>query len=347
LEDGDPCALGEEVSAYDHSLHVASIFVLFAASAIGVALPLLPKYSKALRVNPYLIILGKCAGAGVMLSCALVHMVLPSTEALTSECLPSFFNTTYPAFSFFFALLAALASHLIEFWVESFISGTAVEAGLGEPVDAGAISKSGAEEIDLDDPRPLQEVEEAKGSRSDSGTLTKVNDEEFHDKLVEAKQLSETLLVEFSLSVHSIFVGLALGVSGGATLVALLIALVFHQLLEGVALGCRLADSNLGRRNEIVFTSLFSVSSSMGVIIGTRLFATLNANGEAFLLVSGALDGICGGLLLHNGSLLLLTDFPRDLKKHCLGGRRTTKVFGMFASLWIAALVMSLIGAWA
>jgi solute carrier family 39 (zinc transporter), member 1/2/3 len=344
MEDSDPCA-HVEISAYDQSLQIASIFILFAASAIGVALPLLPKYSKTLSVNPYLIVLGKCAGAGVMLACALVHMILPSNEALTSECVPSFFNSSYPAFSFFFALLAALASHLVEFLVESFISG---KEGLGGPVDVGSHPKAGAEEINPDDPLPALE-QEGDVSKSDDGNLTKVKDDDdvLYAKLVEAKQLSETLLVEFSLSVHSVLVGLALGVSDGSTLVALLVALVFHQLLEGVALGCRLADGNLGRCNELIFGSIFSISAPIGIIIGISLYTTLNTNGEAFLLASGILDGIAGGLLLYNGFVLLLTDFPRDLKKHCLGARRTAKIFGMFASLWITALVMSLIGAWA
>jgi solute carrier family 39 (zinc transporter), member 1/2/3 len=351
LEDSDPCAL-VEISAYDHSLHIAAIFVLFVASVSGVALPLLPKYSKALSVNPYYIVLGKCAGAGVMLSCSLVHMILPSTEALTSECLPPFFSSSYPAFSFFFALLAALASHLVEFVVESIIADKLATEASGEAAGPGPGPGKVAEEVvSLDDPPPDQEEEDGNGSRSDYGSLAKVDkveaDAAMHDKLVEAKQLSETLLVEFSLSVHSIFVGLALGVSDGSTLVALLVALIFHQFLEGVALGCRLADSSLGRCNEAVFTSLFSVSCSIGVVIGIALYSTLNTNGEAFLLVSGILDGICGGLLLYNGFLLLLTDFSRDLKKHCLGARRAAKVVGMFASLWIAALVMSLIGAWA
>jgi solute carrier family 39 (zinc transporter), member 1/2/3 len=343
MEDSDPCAL-VEISAYDQSLQIASIFILFAASAIGVALPLLPKYSKTLSVNPYLIVLGKCAGAGVMLACALVHMILPSNEALTSECVPSFFNSSYPAFSFFFALLAALASHLIEFLVESFISG---KEGLGGPVDVGSHPKGDAEEINPGDPLPDQ-VKEESISKSDDGNPIKVKDDDvLSSKLVEAKQLSETLLVEVSLSVHSVLVGLALGVSDGSTLVALLVALVFHQFLEGVALGCRLAEGNLGRCNEVIFGSIFSISAPIGIIIGISLYTTLNTNGEAFLLASGILDGIAGGLLLYNGFVLLLTDFPRDLKKHCLGARRTAKIFGMFASLWTAALVMSLIGAWA
>jgi ZIP Zinc transporter len=224
LEDSDPCGL-VEISAYDQSLQIASIFILLVASAVGVALPLLPKYSKTLSVNPYLIVLGKCAGAGVMLACALVHMILPSNEALTSECVPSFFNSSYPAFSFFFALLAALSSHLIEFLVESFISG---KEGLGGPVDVGSHPKAGAEEINVDYPLPVHE-QEGDVSKSDDGNLTKVKDDDvLYAKLAEAKQLSETLLVEFSLSVHSVLVGLALGVSDGSTLVALLIALVFH-----------------------------------------------------------------------------------------------------------------------
>ena len=161
------------------------------------------------------------------------------------------------------------------------------------------------------------------------------------------KQLTEAIITEVSLSVHSVFVGLSLGINEGSTLVALLIALVFHQILEGVALGCRLAESLLGPRDVLLFGLVFSISCPIGVVIGICVHNFVNPNAQSLLLVQGIFDGICGGLLLYMGFQLLLVDFNQDVSKYCNGKHRTRMVLGMFVSLWLAAFAMSLIGRWA
>jgi zinc transporter 1/2/3 len=316
---------------------VAAIFILFLASALGVIVPLVPKYVRSFREYPYLIILGKCGGTGVMLSCSLVHMILPSTEALTSACLPTLFNSAYPAFSFAFALLAALGSHLTEILLFTFIAG----GDDAEPTDHADADRSVADVDGVEDPS----IKKAGSQKSD--LLGVQEHRKDREQLVKAKQLNEALLAEFSLSVHSVFVGIALGVSDNSTVVALMIALIFHQLLEGVALGCRLADSTIGPWTVTLFATIFSASCSVGIIIGIGVYRSLNTSGETFLLIQGIFDGISGGLLLYSGFQLLLIDFREDLKVHCRGVHRNLMILGMFTALWVSAFAMSLIGAWA
>ena len=348
----DPCYV-VDTSSYDMSLHIASIFVLFFASALGVCVPLLPKYSKRLNTYPYLIILGKCAGAGVMISCALVHMLLPSTESLTNECLPPLF-TTYPAFSFTLSLFASLSTHLAEHFVEAYL----LDQGAQQPNNEQGDKANSEADLQLPCSVQCSEIEEstelvAKAKNADTIQKKDCSGDaprqvvDIDDQLRKAKQFSETLVVEFSLSVHSILVGLALGVTFDESFNALLIALVFHQMLEGVALGCRLADSVLGLFHEIMFAIIFAICCPIGTIIGISVYQTINQSGQTFLLVQGIFDGISGGLLLYNGFLLLLKDFPEDIVKHCRGDSRNLKKFGMFAALWGAAFAMSIIGAWA
>jgi zinc transporter 1/2/3 len=251
------------------------------------------------------------------------------------------FNSTYPAFSFAFALLAALFSHMTEFLLFNFISG------------GGSAERQHPEKQWCDN--PMDEVANAAnevGRYGVDGDHSVVKHQvcdpiaEEEERLLRTKQLTEALLAEFSLSVHSVFVGVALGVSEGSTLVALLIALVFHQLLEGVALGCRLADSVIGVRTVVLFGVVFSVSSSVGVMIGIGVYGSLNTDGETFSLFQGIFDGISGGLLLYSGFQLLLVDFHQDLLKHCQGMFRRLMILGMFSALWLSAFAMSLIGAW-
>jgi zinc transporter 1/2/3 len=329
-ENEDPCAAVVPDNV-DQGLQIASVFIILAASSIGVTFPLLAKYEKNLSVHHFYVVLGKCAGTGVILACALVHMIQPSDAALTSECVPTAFNTTYPAFSYLFALVAALSMHLSEFLVTSYLFGN------GE----------------------LEETEQVKEKDKDVDDCFQFADKEKHQKVddyhqqlasnleqekLNAKHIAEAYMLEFGVAVHSVLIGLAVGVSDKDTLVALLVALIFHQMFEGVALGSRLSDINLGLRNEVLLGAIFALSAPVGIAIGTCVSTTLNVNSQAFLLFQGIFDGICGGILLYTGFVFLLQDFPSDMELYCRGKHRRLMQAGMFITLWGSALLMAMIG---
>ena len=52
-------------------------------------------------------------------------------------------------------------------------------------------------------------------------------------------------MLELGIALHSVLIGVALGVSDSATAPALAAALVFHQSFEGFALGSALADAGM------------------------------------------------------------------------------------------------------
>lgn len=102
----------EEVHDYDQALSIGSVFVVLAASLLGTVLPLLFKRYPRLLVYPFAVVIGKHIGTGVLLSLAFIHLLVPAFAQLESECLPESWHE-YP-FAPLFALLAALAMHLIE-----------------------------------------------------------------------------------------------------------------------------------------------------------------------------------------------------------------------------------------
>lgn len=55
------------------------------------------------------------------------------------------------------------------------------------------------------------------------------------------KALLQVALLEMGILFHSVFIGMALSVTGGPAFIVLLIAIVFHQTFEGLALGSRIA----------------------------------------------------------------------------------------------------------
>jgi zinc transporter 1/2/3 len=326
----DPCALVVPVD-YNLGLHIAAVFIILVASAVGVAIPLLAKYIQRLGVPPYFVTIGKCAGTGVILACALVHMIQPSNQSLTSPCVPTAFNTDYQAYAYLFAMIAAFLMHFLDFLMSQYFNKKQL-----------ALSASISAASSLDGYDPFDKSSDSTSSTASHGhshgSLLELEGQEWN-----GKKLAEAYMIEFGVTVHSLFIGLAVGIVDYGTLVALLVALSFHQFFEGFALGARLSDANMNHLNELLLASVFSLAAPIGIAIGLGVYTTLNTAGQTFLLVQGTFDGLCGGILLYTGFTLLLFDFPRDMLQ-CTGKYRTAMIVGMFASLWIAAGLMAFIG---
>ena len=84
-------------------LRIASIFIVLACSAAGV-LPSLITGKQATGLASRAITLCKTVGTGVVLSCALIHMLLPGVESLTSACVPASVSEDYPALAYLVTL---------------------------------------------------------------------------------------------------------------------------------------------------------------------------------------------------------------------------------------------------
>ncbi|KAM9998003.1 hypothetical protein ACTFIY_007665 [Dictyostelium cf. discoideum] len=126
----------------------------------------------------------------------------------------------------------------------------------------------------------------------------------------------EVYLLEFGITMHSIFIGLTVGVVDDSGLKSLLVALSFHQFFEGVALGSRISDANLTSHwHEALLASIFSISAPVGIGIGIGVVSSINVNGETFLFVQGIFDSVCSGILLYIGFNLLFKDFPEDMEQ--------------------------------
>ena len=164
------------------------------------------------------------------------------------------------------------------------------------------------------------------------------------------RRVIAAICMEFGVTLHSVFVGLAIGLTTDSELKPLLVALVFHQLFEGMSLGSRLADADFAGSLEIVLAFVFSVSAPVGMAAATiAVSVSRNAmSGSGFVTLMGVLDSLCGGILLYLAFTLLLGDFAADLRHHCADGlpNRLWKKIGMFAALWIGMGVMALVGNW-
>jgi len=95
----DPCAASAPQAT---TIRIASIFILFACSAAGMLPALMGRICSGTAGRA--IALCKTVGTGVVLSCALIHMLLPGVQSLTSECVSAAVREDYPALAYLIAL---------------------------------------------------------------------------------------------------------------------------------------------------------------------------------------------------------------------------------------------------
>ena len=164
------------------------------------------------------------------------------------------------------------------------------------------------------------------------------------------RRVIAAICMEFGVTLHSVFVGLAIGLTTDSELKPLLFALVFHQLFEGMAMGSRLVDASFEGNLETYLALLFSVSAPVGMAAATIAVSVSPdaMSGSGFVTMMAILDSFCGGILLYLAFTLLLGDFVADMKHYCadgLPGRRLRKTV-LYVALWIGMCLMAYVGKW-
>jgi len=183
-----------------------------------------------------------------------------------------------------------------------------------------------------------------KGDESPSGHSHGGDDLHSHhtDTLaVAAEDKMRAYIIESSIAIHSVLIGVGLGVlSNLNSIQILLIALCFHQLFEGIALGGAVAKADATKMFLGTLISLFSLSCPIGVAIGTAVASSYedgDPNGE---WTKGVLNSIAAGTLLYIGMF--------DLMNQSFGKPNPgMKKFVMVGSVFFGLGIMALLAYWA
>ncbi|KAF9115795.1 high-affinity Zn(2+) transporter zrt1 [Mortierella sp. AM989] len=133
---------------YNTGLHIASIFIILAASALGVFMPVIASKVRVLRISDRILTLGKQFGTGIILATAFIHMMPTAMFNLSSPCLGPEFSENYTAFGGLFILLSSLFMHWIEFVAvehnERRMREAAANRGLEDiEIDLGGLGATG------------------------------------------------------------------------------------------------------------------------------------------------------------------------------------------------------------
>lgn len=105
--------------------------------------------------------------------------------------------------------------------------------------------------------------------------------------------------------------GIAIGVNvdNRTEVTSLLIAMIFHQGLEGIGLGSVIVRARLSMTKSVIMIVTYSLMTPLGVAIGMGVADTYDPETVTALTVEGVMNSISGGMLLYI-SLVQVTYLP-------------------------------------
>ncbi|KAI9209703.1 Zinc/iron permease [Polychytrium aggregatum] len=316
------CAPGALDDNFNLPLHIGGIFIIFTISCIGLYSTTFLGFrtvsparddetsSSTLKETSgsvgFLLHYIKLFGIGVIASTAWLHVLTSAFGNFTSPCLVGFWNL-YGGSNWvgLFGLVATLLVNALEY-----------------------ILTQKATRQSLEKSKSLDSHVELAGH--------------FHG--FPGNKSITTLLIEASISFHSIIIGLALGVATDE-FNSLLVAICFHQFFEGMALGSLIRDLPYTPLKKFVIGLVYPVTTPIGMAIGIGLRSALQNNSQVSIVVQGIFDSLASGVLIYNVYAEL---FSNEINhNHNFRGLSRAQQVISFCVLYIGAAAMAIVAVWA
>ncbi|KAJ2006357.1 hypothetical protein GGI04_000446 [Coemansia thaxteri] len=354
------------VDDWNTKLHIGAVFIVLVVSGIGSFLPVLGYYVKRLHIPKMALTLGKFLGTGVIISTALIHMLPDGAEALGSPCIGGRMGS-YGGWPGLLAILAILAMHMLEFLLSAHAMGQHSHShAMDQHSHSHAMDQHGPSHAtpgQLEDQQHGPAAQQSEGLSESSSAVAKpsfspdcdaVAVHTHHTHVHGLSFIDEgrathasTYILELGICLHSVIIGVTLSVTTGTGFTTLLVAICFHQLCEGLALGSRLAQMQY-KKNAFLRASIsaavFMLITPIGMLIGIGVRYSYQPNSPAALISMGVLDSLSAGILLYTGLVNLLAEEFGSLEFRSFG---LSKKALCFIATYIGAGIMALIGNWA
>lgn len=302
---------GSDNSFYEPlvGLRLGALFGILAVSSIGVFLPLFTYTAKLNRA--YFLV--RAFAAGVVLVTGFVHVLGDAIPLLSDPCLG--LSTTYP-WALVFASFSAMLAFTLEWSLNQYFTGK-----LGSTESTSDIAAASVE--------------------------LGVGSEELSEKQRTKRRLEYTVIsttFEAGVIFHSIFIGVTIGISSSSdTVRSLMVALMFHQMCEGLALGVTFVKAEYSVLKYCLLGLLFLVITPLGIGIGMGVGNSYSAESKAALGFEGGFDSLSAGILIYNGLVdLIVPTFSREE----LPSQTWLQGLG-FICMFAGGAIMSLIAKWA
>lgn len=269
------CGSAGVAEGYNTGLHIFALFLIMTCGTAACSFPTVVKAFPRLAISRHALFISRHFGTGVLIALAFVHLLPTAFENLWDDCLPYFWTEGYDAMPGFIAMMAALAIMLVEMGftlkglrhahltedlesVESTPHASTLftfEHRSSHPTEskarvAAAQPYASGDQCDAELICPCDTTEECSQApyssqvqecSKSSDSMAESQKDSVSGEQKEQRLILQCLLLEAGILFHSVFIGLSISLSTGTTFIALMVAISFHQIFEGLALGARIA----------------------------------------------------------------------------------------------------------
>ena len=304
-----------------------------------------------------------CFGAGAFLGAYMLHL-LPEVNELLCEAWLVPAGIDYPVpqmlvgIGFFMLLFIEHGIHTLNDCIDNKDTKTAQSATNDTAVaDAGDISPADGGKMDVQSKSSGSPIgqefviipisvnqecmppEKLQNSLSPKSTISK--DSAPSAKSNEADQVSEggeedmsamkTVVLFVALSFDSVFAGLGLGLQKNeAGVWNMVLAILSHEIVFSFVLVLELLKHHSAKRAFwLGFT--YATMAPLGIAAGTAIYVFVGG-GDGFIILSGILHALCGGIFLY-------ITFVGILSRELIGNGRTIKILAVVLGYLLLALV--------
>ncbi|KAL0930020.1 Zinc-regulated transporter 1 [Colletotrichum truncatum] len=243
---------------------------------------------------------------GVIIATAFIHLLDPAYKRIgPGTCVGESGNWGSYSWCAAIVLAAVLGIFTLDLVAEVYVErrfGHVKDTNAAEVmIDAGHQSNIQSSEFLNRSVEPKDVVDHELASTEDSVRI----------KQLFWQQITAFLILEFGIIVHSVIIGLNLGVTG-SEFATLYPVLVFHQSFEGLGIGARMSAIPFGKRTWLpwILCAAYGLTTPVSIAIGLGLRHTYTPKSKTALIVQGVLNAVSAGLLIYSALVeLLARDF--------------------------------------
>lgn len=152
-------------------------------------------------------------------------------------------------------------------------------------------------------------------------------------------------ILEFGIALHSVIIGLTIGVTDAQSFTSLLIATSFHQMFDGIALATTALEAGFKSKTQpILMALMYTLTTPTGVVIGILISKSFSGQSSSSLLASGILDSISAGILIYDALVNLITVNITHSKY--FSKLSIFRKLLVFICMWVGAAIMAALGAY-
>lgn len=299
------------------NLRIAGVVIILAAGLLGSIPPLVMKSFRTPGHNLPRII--RAISAGIILALGCIH-ILPDAVLDMDTLTPLMGDYPYNAAGAcaVFGVLLMVAMDTVTHTFLDKRAKAAVQAANASAALAPGLPPSEAylsyKPNDSTHPKlsPSPVAESLEDCANQGTRYMRTAEPPIRDKIVQPTARDQTVvfLFEFGCVFHSVIIGLALGVTSDdiQQVRALLIALCFHQWLEGAALGSFITRAQLPVWKGMLMVIIYSLTCPAGVAIGIGVAETYDPESTKAAAIQGVFNGVSAGMLLYVALVQLIAE---------------------------------------